>query len=140
MSWGGTRVPNSGSNTPAGIAIFGLTQNGVLVSEAAVPASALIQSGRIFAEIDGLANTGVAIANPNSQAVTLNFYFTDAGGANANSSSTVIPAGAQIAAFLNQSPFVSSGFSSSLAGIRMARHAQAGYASTQRAEYALRRV
>ena len=51
-----------------------------MVSEAAVPATRLIQSGRIYAEIGGGVNTGLAIANPNNQAATISFYFTDATG------------------------------------------------------------
>jgi hypothetical protein len=101
-------LPDSGNSTPAGIAIFGFTQNGVLVSEAAVPASPLVQSGRIYAEIAGPVNTGLAISNPNSTAATVSFYFTDANGSNINSGSVVIPPNGQIAKFLNESPFVSS--------------------------------
>src|SRR5439155_3812684 len=110
-------IPDSGNTTPAGIAIFGVTQNGVLVSEAAVPASPLIQTGRIYAEVNGPVNTGLAITNPNSQPVTLSFYFTDASGINLNSGSTVISANGQIAAFLNQSPFAGT-FQSSLTDVR----------------------
>src|SRR5438093_8226640 len=74
--------PATGNTTPSGLAIFGLRQGNVLVSEAAVPASALISSGRIYAQVAGSVNTGLAIANPNSQTVTLSFYFTDANGQN----------------------------------------------------------
>ncbi len=63
---------SSGAALPAGMAVFGYRQNGILVSEASAPAMPLISSGRI----DAL-NTAFAIANPNAQAVTLNFYFTD---------------------------------------------------------------
>src|SRR5262245_56068657 len=45
----------------------GFRQNDVLTSEAGVAASSLIQSGRVYAEIGGPVNTGLAIANPNSQ-------------------------------------------------------------------------
>jgi sugar lactone lactonase YvrE len=96
--------PADGSTTPAGLAIFGSRQNGVLVSEASVPASALIPSGRIYAEINGPVNTGLAIANPNSQPATVSFYFTDSRGTFGNGSVT-IPANGQIAKFLNETPF-----------------------------------
>src|SRR5204863_1689690 len=50
-------------------------------------------------------NTGLAIANPNSQAATISFYFTNQSGTNFGAgTATVLPNG-QIAAFLNQSPF-----------------------------------
>src|SRR5439155_21586667 len=54
----------SGSGTPSGLAIFGARQNGVLVSEATVPAVTPVQSGRIYAEIGDSVDTGLAIANP----------------------------------------------------------------------------
>src|SRR5204863_6992936 len=94
---------DSASTTPQGMAIFGYRPDDILVSEAAVPASAAIVSGRIYAEVGGSVDTGLAIANPNSQAVTLTFYVTDAGGNNVQGSTT-IAATSQIAAFLDQAP------------------------------------
>jgi hypothetical protein len=64
-----------------------------------------MSSARIYAEVTGAVNTGLAIANPNGQPVTLNFYFTDANGQNFGSGSTVIGANGQIAKFLNEAPF-----------------------------------
>src|SRR4029079_4775582 len=55
----------SGTSTPVGLALFGFRQGGNLISETAVPASAAVTSGRIFAEVGGPVNTGIAIANPN---------------------------------------------------------------------------
>jgi len=99
----------AGSTTPAGLAFFGLRQNGILVTEAGVPASPLITSGRIYADVDGPVNTGVAMANPNAVAVTVNYNFSDAAGNNFGAGSTVLAAGEQKAAFLNQAPFNGSG-------------------------------
>jgi sugar lactone lactonase YvrE len=96
--------PTAGSTAPSGLAIFGFRQNNVLVTEAGVPASPAIQSGRIYAEINATVNTGLAIANPNGQAANLTFFFTDAAGNSGNGSMT-IPANGQTAAFLNQAPF-----------------------------------
>src|SRR6266850_5357812 len=90
---------------PFGIAIFGLQQRGVVVSETSVLASPLIQSGRVFAEVAGPVNTGIAIANPNTNDVTISFFFTDSNGNNFGAGTTAIPAGWQIAAFLNEEPF-----------------------------------
>ena len=98
-------LPGSGSSAPAGLAIFGFTAGGVLVSEAGVPASPLIQSGRIYAEVAGAVNTGLAIANPSSLVATVTFRFTDATGTDFGSGTTTIAAGGQIAKFLNQDPF-----------------------------------
>ncbi len=50
------------STTPGGMAIFLSRENGVLVTEAAVPAAPAIQSGRIYAEVGGTVNTGIAVA------------------------------------------------------------------------------
>jgi sugar lactone lactonase YvrE len=95
----------------AGLAIFGYRPNGVLISEAAVPATRAISSGRIYAfigsEVVGnrsatFVNTGVAIANPNDTPVDISYTFT--GSANL-SGATTLPARSQIAAFLDQSPF-----------------------------------
>ncbi len=97
--------PNLGSITPAGLAIFGSRQNGALVSEATVPSSAPVQSGRIFVEVGGDVTTGLAIANPNSTIANVSFYFTDQNGVNFGSRTTTIPANGQIAAFLNEAPF-----------------------------------
>jgi hypothetical protein len=55
--------------------------------------------------VNGPVNTGIAIANPNSQAVTIGFYFTDASGKDFGSSSFTIPANGQIARFLTEAPF-----------------------------------
>jgi C-terminal processing protease CtpA/Prc len=95
---------DGGSTTPNGLAIFGYRQNNVLVTEAAVPATAAILSGRIYAEMSVNVNTGIAIANPNLTPVTVTFYFTGPLG-NTGSGSLVVPANGQIAAFLDQGPF-----------------------------------
>jgi hypothetical protein len=97
--------PDTSGAVLSGMAIFGFRQNNVLVSEAAVPASPLISSGRLYAEASSTVNTGVAMANPNGQPVTVNFHFTDATGVDFGQGSTVIPADGQIAKFLNQAPF-----------------------------------
>jgi hypothetical protein len=97
--------PNTAGAALSGMAIFGFRQNNVLVSEAAVPSSPLISSGRIYAEVSSTVNTGVAMANPNGEPVTVNFHFTDTTGADFGQGSTVIPASGQIAKFLNQAPF-----------------------------------
>ncbi len=95
----------AGSTTPSGVAIFGFRANGVLVSEAGVPASPLVQSGRIYAEVSGAVNTGLAIANPNSQSADITFFYTDNNGDNFGAGSLTLGANRQTAKFLNQDPF-----------------------------------
>ncbi len=97
--------PRSGSTTPSGVAIFGFRGNGVLVSEAGVPASPLIQSGRIYAEVAGAVNTGLAIANPNSESAVISFFCTDSNGANFGAGSLTLGANEQTAKFLSEEPF-----------------------------------
>ena len=104
---GSARIISYQGTTPSGMAVFDFRQNGVLISEAAVPASPLIQSGRTYAEIAGPVNTGIAITNPNDQDASITFYYTDATGANVLAGTTMVTANSQISAFLDQAPFLS---------------------------------
>jgi hypothetical protein len=99
-------LPATGSSSVAGVAIFGFRQNDVLVTEAGVPGTPVITGGRVYAEGDELrVSTGLAIANPNDESVTLSFYFTDLNGKDYGQGTTTLAARSQIARFLNQSPF-----------------------------------
>ena len=102
---GYARVQPSASTTPAGSAIYDLRQNGVLVAEAAVPGMTTIASGRMYAEVNGPVNTGIAIANPNNAPVTISFNFTDQNGNDFGQSSFTLAANAQTARFLSETPF-----------------------------------
>src|SRR6266850_1186109 len=96
----------AGTSTPSGVAIFAFKANDILVSEAAIPLVRPIMSGRTYARVDGAVNTGIAIANPNSEPVSISFYLTD--GITGNSfeqSSFVLASGQQIASFLTDAPF-----------------------------------
>jgi sugar lactone lactonase YvrE len=101
----GRILPAAGKTTPSGLAIFGYRVNGVLVSETGVPAVSPINAGRIYAEVQGAVNTGVAIANPNNAAANINVFFTDAAGDDLGAGSFVIPAKTQLVKFLDQSPY-----------------------------------
>src|SRR2546425_1144266 len=101
----GTVQPGAGNTTPTGIAVFSYRSNGVLVNETAVPASPLLQSGRIYAESSGAVRTSIAIANPSDQDADISFYFTDRDGVNFNSGTTTLRAHAQTAAFLDEAPY-----------------------------------
>ena len=92
--------------TPSGIAIFQFRDSqGILISEASVPAAELIQEGRIFAEVDDPVNTGLAIANPNGETATIDFYFTDTDGTSFSDGTVQLEAHQQTAKFLDQPPF-----------------------------------
>ena len=108
--------PSSGT-TPSGVAIFGYRPAGVLVTEAGVPDSPLITSGRIYGEVSatGIVNTGLAIANPNNQTAAVTFTLTDTAGAIVKSDSTTIGPNSQVAGFLNEAPYsVANGFQGTL--------------------------
>ncbi len=97
---------DAGSTTPSGIAIFQFRDNqGVLISEAGIPAAEPVREGRIFAEVNGPVNTGLAIANPNDETAIIRFYFTDSSGTNAGSGTVELGAHQHIAKFLDQLPF-----------------------------------
>jgi hypothetical protein len=106
LSVGYSRIePDTGNTAPSGVGIFDFRQNGVLVSEAGVPASPILTSARIYAEVNGPVNTGVAIANPNGQTANISFHFTDGQGNDVSSGSMAVGANQQIAKFMNEDPF-----------------------------------
>ncbi len=96
--------PNAGETSPAGLARIAFRKNDVLISEASVPASPLLYSGRIYAESSGTVDTGLALANPGEQPAAISFYFSNATGSSGTGSVTILPH-QQIAAFLSQPPF-----------------------------------
>jgi hypothetical protein len=97
---------NDEDTKPTGVAFIAQRTDGILVNEAAVPATSLIERGRLYAEIGSSINTGVAIANPDmARAATISFEFTDAEGNSFAADPLRIPPGGQFASFLNQDPF-----------------------------------
>ncbi len=105
MGYGRIRAAVS-LTTPSGIAIFQFRDSeGVLVSEAGIPASEPLQEGRIFAEVNGPVNTGLAIANPNDTPAGINFFFTDTDGERFAEGYIELGPHRQIAKFLDQEPF-----------------------------------
>ncbi len=96
---------DTGAVNPSGVAIFEYRPGGVTVTEAAVPASPLVQAGRIYVEIDGPANTGIAFANPNDQPATVSFFFTNAAGTNFGAATMTVPPKGHVSRFLNEAPF-----------------------------------
>jgi hypothetical protein len=117
LSVGHARIETTAGTTPSGVAIFGYRPAGVLVTEAGVPDSPLITSGRIYGEVSATAvvNTGLAIANPNDQAAAITFTLTDATGTAVKSGSRTINPREQVAEFLNEPPYSSdNGFQGTL--------------------------
>jgi hypothetical protein len=102
-----TAYANLKMNTPAspsGIALISERVNGVLVADASAPASPSISSGRTYVNLNSPVSTGISFANPGAQDAVISFYFTNAVG-DFGSGVFTLPAGSQMAAFLNQPPF-----------------------------------
>ena len=70
-----------------------------------MPASRLLQSGRVFSEATAEAKTGLALANPNNETATISFYFTDANGQDFGAGSFTRAPNAHMAKFLDEEPF-----------------------------------
>ena len=104
VGYGRIDIP-AGSPALAGVAIFGSVSDGTLVAEASVPASTPVLGGRIYAEMRGPVNTGLALVNPNQQATSISYYFTDAEGVDFGHGVFVLGSNQQIARFLDQDPF-----------------------------------
>ena len=99
-----------GTGTPSGIALFQFRDSdGVLITEAAVPAAAPVRQGRIFAEVGDSVNTAVAFANPSAQPVDISFYLTDTAGTRSREGSFTLEAFQHQAELLNAAPFEAAG-------------------------------
>jgi hypothetical protein len=97
----------SSGSAGAGLAFISYRQSNVLVSEPGFAASAPIRSGRVYTEVGGALNTGLAMANPSGQPAVVSFFLTDDTGTNFGASSLTIAPNSQVAAFLNEAPFAS---------------------------------
>ena len=97
---------DGGMATPSGIALFQFRDSqGVLITEAAVPAAAPVRQGRIFAEVGDSVNTAVAFVNPNRRPVDISFYLTDTAGSRTARGSFTLEALRHLAGLLNAPPF-----------------------------------
>jgi len=101
---------NSGT-APYGTAVFSLSQNGYVVSEAGVPASPPVRSARVFIEYrTGVAAgigildtyTGIAMANPGTLPANLTFTLRDRQGQPLATGRGTLPAGAHRAKFIHE--------------------------------------
>jgi hypothetical protein len=88
----------------SGLALISFRKDGILVSESALPAIAPMSSGRVYAEMNGPTNVGIAFTNPNSQTASISFYFTNDGGDFGHGAFTLAPSNHK-SAFLNEAPF-----------------------------------
>ena len=104
-------TPNNGTQTPTGVLIFSLRQNGVTVSEAGVPASPMSTAFRLFVESTGNMSagqigsiqTGVALVNPSAASVQVTFELANLSGTSTGLiGRATIPAQGHAGLFTNQ--------------------------------------
>jgi hypothetical protein len=100
--------PVLGTTAPSGVAIFAYRPGEVLVSEAGVPDSPMVTSGRAYAEVHPTGvNTGLALINPNSTAARVFFDLRDTNGNIVRSGWKDFAPGEHSAAFIDQDPYFS---------------------------------
>lgn len=98
-------TPDPGTSSPLGSGIFQLSQGGVVVTESGIPAATLTNRARIFIDTAGGYNTGLALANPGGEdlSVDLEVYQTDGSDAPGGSPDPlVLEARGQRALFVTQ--------------------------------------
>jgi sugar lactone lactonase YvrE len=94
-------LPDIGSSSPAGSAIFRFQQDGSAVTEAGVAAAAATTSARIFVD-NASTYTGVALANPSDSPATVVLDLLDRYGGPIDSASRTLPARGHIAIFAHE--------------------------------------
>jgi hypothetical protein len=66
-------TPNAGTYTPVGTGVFSFNPAGVLISESGIEAAIATTHARIYVDLSGNHNTGLAIANTASSSVNISF-------------------------------------------------------------------
>lgn len=72
-------VPDAGKDTPVSAAVFGYTQQNVLVTESGVPAVFPVTRARIYVDTTRGHDTGIALANPgdSTNSISITCYRSD---------------------------------------------------------------
>jgi hypothetical protein len=96
------RVAAASSTMPAALAVFGLSENNALITEAGVPAANAVMSARIFMDTTSGANTGIAAVNPNTASINITASARDTTGVLVSSSTITLPPNGHKAAFPNE--------------------------------------
>ena len=92
-------------SAPSGFAILSERVGGVLVGETSVLADSTLSSGRVYVNVDGTLNTGIAFANANDEDAVISFYFTDLFGNDRGQGSFTLASNTQMSEFVTQAPF-----------------------------------
>ena len=98
-------VPFTGADYPNGVVIFSYKPANVVITEAAVAASAPSLAFRLYVEKDDTIRTGFAIANPGSAVAQVTYELTDLNGAAVGSALTrPIGPNSQVSMFIDELP------------------------------------
>jgi hypothetical protein len=100
-------MPSTNTGKPSGLSVISFRSGAVTVTEAGVSAAAVGQAFRLYAEVTGedagSIQTGIAITNPASDSVAVNFeLLTPGGGSTGLTGTTTIAGSGQRALFVNQ--------------------------------------
>jgi hypothetical protein len=97
-------TPNSGSTSPVGAGVFSYTPAGILVTESGIPSATATTRARIYVDKSAGHDTGLAIGNPGSTALSLTVQAFQGSGATAgNGPATLnIPSNGHKAAFVGE--------------------------------------
>jgi len=98
------QISSMTSSNPVALAIFGFTQNGILVSEAGVSTRTPTTSARIFIDYNTAngSDGGVAIVNPNNAPITINVTLQDQTGTATICPNLTVPPQGHLALFASQ--------------------------------------
>ncbi len=108
---GSVNAPSAGQNLttdtaagalPVALAVFGLTQNNILVTEAGVPAASPVTNARMFVDLGGGSNSGIALVNPGTSSIVIGLNLRDVSGTSVSTSSVTVPAKGHVAKFPDQ--------------------------------------
>lgn len=87
-----------------GLEMIEYRQGGVTQSQTGILAPVLRQTGRFFAELTDRARPFMAIANPNTEDLTIEVFLTDDAGTSSAPATVLVPAGGQFSVFLSEQP------------------------------------
>jgi hypothetical protein len=98
-------IPDAGTCTPAGSGVFGYNPEDILLSESGIPSAAATTYASVYVDLTGGHNTGLAIANVEDAAASINFNVYEKDGypvEGASSEPILLPANGYKAAFADQ--------------------------------------
>ena len=96
--------PQATSAPALELAVMEYNHNSTRLSDAVFKSTTPIRNGRIYALMQESTNTGIAIANPNSEQVVINFSYADAAGKPVYTSQLLLPPGGKSSTFIDESP------------------------------------